>query len=91
MAGPAGAGATANISPVIGAAAGAGATLQADGDISITAMSNNSAVATTYGVAVGAVAIGGSQSTADANGSTTAILMERFGQQQLDDLGDGDR
>ena len=55
--------------------AGSGATLNADGNISITATATNSATATTYGIsAAGGLAIGTSTTTASANGSAIAHI-----------------
>ena len=73
--GGAGAGGNANIdvSPTIEAYAGSGAVLNAQNAVSVTATSNNSATATTYGVAVaGGVAIGSSTTSASTNGSVEA-------------------
>ncbi len=78
----AGAFADADVSPSVTAYAGTGATLNAAGggaspnagDIFITASSSNNATAATYGIAAGFVAVGGSITTASANGLTSAYL-----------------
>ncbi len=73
-AGGAGANATADVSPSVEAYAGSGATLNAAGNISITAAATNSATTMTFGIAAGFVAIGTSTTTASANGSSKAHI-----------------
>ena len=74
--GGAGAGATAtsSVNPNVEAHAGSGTALNAAGDITIGATSTNSATATTYGLAVGAVGIGTTISNATASGSVLAHM-----------------
>ena len=70
----AGSNATATVSPNVSAYAGSGATLNASGSIMITATTTNTAIAKTFGIAGGFVAIGTSTTTATASGSANAYV-----------------
>ncbi len=70
----AGAGASAMVNPAVDAYEGSGATLSATRNISVTAGATNSATATTFGIAAGFLAIGGSIATTSADGSTSAHI-----------------
>src|SRR5262249_34927099 len=70
----AGAAATADVTPTVEAYTGAGATLRAGQDVTVTALSAADAEASTYGIAAGFLAIGTSQADATAGGSVKAHL-----------------
>ncbi len=70
----AGGSASADVSPIVSAYVGSGATLNAAGAISLNATTTNGASASTYGIAIGFLAVGTSTATASADGSTMAYI-----------------